>query len=106
MFKKTRVIKPYLIGSIANLEANRTHVGPVETERNTTPKERSTLREITLRSPSNERRGKKPRNLYSVSAYDRRVGDRRKKEFEPESSSSDATHICVAIQALRYNDHD
>lgn len=37
------------------------------------------VREIIARSASNERRGRKLRNLYAVKAYDRRLHERRRE---------------------------
>jgi len=37
------------------------------------------VREIIARSASNERRGRKLRNLYAVKAYDRRSHERRRE---------------------------
>ncbi|MDH5326196.1 MAG: hypothetical protein OEZ68_20870 [Gammaproteobacteria bacterium] len=36
-------------------------------------------RELITRCSANDRRGKKPKNLFSVKQYDRRVGERRHK---------------------------
>ena len=50
------------------------------------------VREIIARSTSNERRGRKLRNLYAVKAYDRRSDERRR---EPQTPGLSLNNKCA-----------